>query len=455
VSDTERLNLRDLPPVEPVDPPERLSQTLARLFDRCKRSAYLYMKHGGGTPSHDLDRGTAAHMFAERLMRTLIEQEEPSLYAPAEGEDPVSAARQVASMTAAMVDEIAAEHPELTLPAFEWDAVRQMAYHLAVGLDVDPRNVVGIEQKFVLDLECGLTLSGKIDLASIDGDFGGVDDYKSSFHVPPQGDFEKSIQVKLYAVLLMFGQPVTKRWINGLVDPASLRVTPGAVVPVSGEVEERHPPLGDGLQFVRGRELYLRYLTDDLRLRERYSVFSRQQLVDFRLNDLERIGRDLSAALESWKFPAVPGSHCSECPCEPECPLPADLRRHAGEINSEEQAVEALAWAERTSDRVNATRKEVRNFAKSHGPLRVGDLIFEWRPESSWVTDWPGLEEHVVECAVFGKPLDLPAFRKERVSTKFAKRRLTAEELGEADEVSGDVDVEAERDAKYGVEAPW
>lgn len=431
MSDTERLNLRDLPPVEPVDPPERLSQTLARLFDRCKRSAYLYMKHGGGTPSHDLDRGTAAHMFAERLMRTLIEQEEPSLYAPAEGEDPVSAARQVASMTAAMVDEIAAEHPELTLPAFEWDAVRQMAYHLAVGLDVDPRNVVGIEQKFVLDLECGWTLSGKVDLASIDGDFGYVDDWKTSFHVPPQGDFEKSIQVKLYAVLLMFGQPVTKR----------------------PKGEERHPPLGDGLQFVRGRELYPRYLTDDLRLRERYSVFSRQQLVDFRLNDLERIGRDLSAALESWKFPAVPGSHCSECPCEPECPLPADLRRHAGEINSEEQAVEALAWAERTSDRVNATRKEVRNFAKSHGPLRVGDLIFEWRPESSWVTDWPGLEEHVVECAVFGRPLDLPAFRKERVSTKFAKRRLTAEELGEADEVGGDEAPSA--DEKWGAEAPF
>jgi hypothetical protein len=431
VSD-DRLDLRDLPPVEPVEPPTRLSQTLARYFDRCPRSAYLYVKYRGGVPSHPLNRGTLFHLFAERLMTDLIQQGERSLFAPAEGEDPLHAARQVASMTTAIVDEVLAEHPDLHLASDELDAVRAMAYHTAVALDVEPEKVIGVEQKFVLDLDCGWTVSGKVDLAWLDSDWGYVEDYKTGLHIPSQGDFEHSIQVKLYAALLMFGQPVAKRPDGS---------------------EERHPPLGDGLQFVRGRELYPRYLTDDLRLRERYSVFSRQQLVDFRLNDLERIGRDLSAALESWKFPAVPGSHCSECPCEPECPLPAELRRHAGEINSEEQAVEALAWAERTSDRVNATRKEVRNFAKSHGPLRVGDLIFEWRPESSWVTDWPGLEEHVVECAVFGKPLDLPAFRKERVSTKFAKRRLTAEELGEADEVGGDEAPSA--DEKWGAEAPF
>jgi hypothetical protein len=198
----------------------------------------------------------------------------------------------------------------------------------------------------------------------------GVDDYKSGYAVPPEGEFEDSWQTKFYALLLCFGTPVES--VDG--------------------VERPLPSYGKEIQWVRVRELYPRLAPSGGSLREVRTMYSRQQLADW-LPDVDMLAADLMARLESWKFPAVPGSHCSTCPSPSECPLPTVLRRHAGEINTVEDAVEAVE---------------------------------------------------------FGVPFDLGEHRRLRTSTSFGARRLAPAEL-ESEGASAEV-----RDgSRFGDEAPW
>lgn len=381
MSDDERLKLRDLPPVPPVAirDPRRHSQTLLAKADACLRSAYLYLKWNGGPGSHAMDRGTVVHMGAERVVLDLLRHGLKSYVelALSQGpggamvaEDIEQAERDVASMTKAIVDEILEEHPELSVTSLEADAARSMLYHFALGMDVDPETVLGIERKFVLDLDCGVTVSGKIDLlTSPEVRWLQVDDYKTSFNVPPEDEFDElhSFQTKLYALLAVYGNPVEK---------------------VDGE-EVRLPNVGEGVFYVRGRQLYprprLRELPDGRKeMVQRERVFTRQELADFKL-DVERIAKRLLGALESWKFPAVPGRHCSECPSPAECPLPSHLRRYAGMVNSHEEAQEALAWALVQGEKVGATMKEIKAWAAANGPIVLGDALhgFEVRVSTS------------------------------------------------------------------------
>ena len=49
MSNPDRIDLRKLPPVEPLERrPSRLSQTALKHADACPRSGYLYLKHRGG-----------------------------------------------------------------------------------------------------------------------------------------------------------------------------------------------------------------------------------------------------------------------------------------------------------------------------------------------------------------------------------------------------------------------
>src|SRR5690349_9755194 len=99
-------------PVEPVEPPRRLSQSLLALADKCPRSAYLSIKHNGGAGSLDMNRGTAFHRVAERIVNLCIEHGENSLVSVVEGEDEASAKRDVASFVHELVRE--------TLDGPEW-----------------------------------------------------------------------------------------------------------------------------------------------------------------------------------------------------------------------------------------------------------------------------------------------------------------------------------------------
>jgi hypothetical protein len=451
MSDDERLNLRDLPPVDVAPPrPARFSQTLLRHANNCKRAAYLYLRYGGGTPAVQLDFGTAAHAFFERALLELLERGESSLYAPQAGEDAEFAAREVASLTAAMVDELLRERPELTVPiahpTHSQDHLREQAYHWAVACDIEPESVLAVERKFLLELPSGITISGKLDVAqSLGPDWAQVSDYKTTFAAESEGSFEDSFQGKLYALLLLFGTPVEKVPCPAGCGTRCPLVYDCEECAGSGFVERALPPMGEGINWVRVRELYPRLRPRDGRLREVAAVYSRQSLADW-LPDVDRLAADLVERFESRRYPAVPGSHCSECPCQPECPLPAVLRRHAGTINSMGEAAEAAEKIETQDAEVKATKAELRRFGKAWGPIRYGaDRVLEFQESESFDTDWPALEDGVVRAVEYGEPFELGSFRRRRVSSRFVARTLDPDEL----------EPEESLDERFGSEAPF
>ena len=399
----ERQDFRKLPPVEPVGPtPGRFSQTLLAKEQACPRSAYLYVKYRGGPGSHPMDVGTAGHMVFERLMTDLIVRGESAL-AP---EDP----RQAASMTAAVVDEVLRNQPELVVTAAEADGLRESAYHWAVGNDVNPQDVAGIERLFVLTLDCGVTVSGKLDLLSLPSpELGQVDDYKVTFNLQPQEEYEASFQPWMYAALVLYGRPVD----------------------AAGELEEFEA--GKHLKGVLARELYPRYLRDDGLLQRREVLMSRQAIADFRA-DLERQAARLMERFTTWEFPARAGSWCSRCPAPHECPLPEHLRDHAGTINNREQAEEAWERVQIEKPRIAAIEREVKEFAKAHGPIRVGDLEWCWEPtegravkKTGGRSDWDGLAQAVQESVTVGTPFVLTEWVKPTTGNTFKKRKVTTE----------------------------
>jgi hypothetical protein len=200
------------------------------------------------------------------------------------------------------------------------------------------------------------------------------------------------------------------------------------VVEIDG-VEHCEPPLGSQLQSVDVGEMFPRFLQEDGAIPVRHRTFSRIEIDDIR-RDLEQMCASLDRAFKTGEFPAVPGSHCSECPMEPECPLPRNLRRFAGAINTEEQARESAEWWVMWTARLKATRTEIKNFCKTAGPLRFGkDLVFEFKESTRRETNHEGLQAAAMRAAQFGEPFDFNEHVRAKLGTDFRDRKLTAVEL--------------------------
>lgn len=432
------MNYRKLPPVEPVEVPRRFSMTLLERHDNCPRAAYLGVKYKNGPGSIAMDRGTLAHAVHERQMKDLIRSGERAFAADDHG--------QAAAMTAAVVDEVLRDRPDLVVPRREVDDVREMAYHWAVGFDVDPSDVAGIERLMVLDLECGWTVSGRLDLVSLPSvELGQVDDYKSGQALPAQDEYAGKLQPLMYAVLLMYGSPVDVADCpvcgdDGTVtalDPVTAR--PQFECPTCqgrGYVETRGEPFGGHLRGVLTREVYPKpKLRDDGTLHHREMLLDRTAIADFRA-DLERSVALLAGRFESRDFPARAGSWCSICPAPHECPLPAELRDFAGEVNTVKQAEEAWAKAQLAKRQLAAVEREVKNFCKAHNAvIRVGDERWEWQAKSGRAvrrvagrSDWDGLAAAVLEAAEYGTPFDIDEFVVSTAGTEFKRSKVTKEE---------------------------
>lgn len=402
---TVQLEPRRLPPVEPVPLPERFSMTLLDKAQRCKRSAYLYVKYKGGSPAHELDFGTAFHIVQERLLNDLIQMGEKNLYAAELGEDPVHAKKNVASLAHAIVDEVLRDHPNLTLPLEGGkstpDKLRECAYHLAVGNDIDPDRLVAVEKMFALDLACGMRLVGKLDaLESLSPERLRVSDAKTQYNVEPEGGIKDSFQLKTYSVLAVFGYPLDDQ----------------------GNPE---PTLGRGVQEVEARETYPRHLDErtDL-IRESGAVFGRTELQDFRV-DLERLADDLLTRFaETHDFPATPGTkQCNRCPCRAECPLPSNVRDYAGAIDSDEKAARAAEWHDRVTADAKAVWKEMREYVSVNGPFAWGsDLEYAIEPQVKNSVDRQGMADAAREAAETGADFDPEDHVKQQVSSVLKKR---------------------------------
>lgn len=463
----ERVALRELPPVAPVRWPERLSMTLARHLNRCPRAAYLYVATGGSAPTLEMDRGTLTHAALARMMVEWMAPDAEERYGGAHDEE-------LSSMTAELVRDVGRQNPHLWVSHEQRDIARLCVFHAAIGLDVRPDDVVGIERKFVLELDCGWTISGIVDLASMpEGqEWGGqVDDYKTSFM--PQGEWD-SFQTKMYAAMLVFGRPVEREACDVCGGGGVRREIEGA--PPCDRCRGRgylevvaEKPVGGHLQKVRGRELYPRHdprkrLKTDLAYNER--TWTRLELQELIL-DMEDTGERLSEMLETWKFPARYGTKaCNECPAEALCPIPRGYRRFAGHVQTLEQAREAWSWAQRMKGLTSITEKEVREFAAVNAvAIEVGDEVWEHTlteqrklRQAGGRSDWDGLQAAIEAAIEEGAPFkiedwirtsNVPGFKKRRVSSGTAAPAPKRKEVKEDAESA-----ERRRDEQFGDTLP-
>lgn len=376
-------------PVEPIEPPERYSTTLLQRHDMCPYSAYLALKHGGGTGSAEMHRGSAFHAFAEEAVNTMIETGEATL-------DPDTAK--------AMMMGVCDERTDLHITVADRDILRAAAYHWTVSFPVSLPHVVSVERLFTLETPDGLTLSGKPDLVEIEGDTIRVLDYKTSLYYPNQAAVEEDAQVRGYAVLTLFGCPE-----DGL-------------------------PLGKGIEWVEVSLQFPRIVNKETgEMMSRTATFSRAEVLQFR-EDIEASARSLSESLYDSAFVVLPGEpQCDRCVARAECPLPEVLRDGLGSIETAEDAEQAaVRWYGLTREAA-AEKKRIKGFATQHGPIRIGDggleLAFS-ASESRSVKDWERLEQAVARSVEYGEPFDMDAHVIERKSVRFDKRKVTdAEEV--------------------------
>jgi hypothetical protein len=442
-------HLRDFPPVEPVEPPSRLSMTLLRHYNDCNRSAYLYRKYRGGPASQELNRGTIAHVAFQRMLEHMRDEGESRL--------PMDVAKDI------MAEAIA--HTPITVPAEQQGKLRVMAAHFAEGVVLDPATIRGVEQKVLLEIDGLPPLVGKLDvvLSPEDGTLE-IWDWKTALAMTAVEEIAeklrdgrlapKSFQLLIYVLLAAFGIPVETETCEACEGTGKF-YSPGEVPnPDCATCEGRgsfdtpiaDEPLGHGRNLFRAFEQYPMFLFDrqhgggqELGKRGPLEV-TRPELIDHRLM-LEGLAFKAAAAfgmveipgIEPWKFEAVSGTHCKVCPARAECPIPEHLRSWAGEINTVEQASEALEQLQHEKAHHRARDKEIKNFAKYHGiTVPFGrDEEYGFEEQTSYSTDWHGLVDAIERSTVFGEPFDLEAHRKRSTSTRWVKRKREFVEVEE------------------------
>jgi hypothetical protein len=426
------VDLRRPERVEPVEVPARLSQTLLRHFNRCSRSGYLYMKYGGGMPSHDMNRGTAFHVFAERATNLLLEQGEAKL--------PFDVGR----------DLMAEVLRDVKVPVEQHDRLRQMAYHWCEGFVVAPaERVIAVEDKIVVEI-AGRPVSMKIDYAELseDGSLCAVRDYKTSFQLPAVGEVAgdvgdgrlapKSFQLLLYAVGLAYGRPVRKVACTTCEASGAVVIAQHQAGDQTGEdlgdcpdcggrgaIEEAGLfPLAGSAQHFDIAEVYPAYLHDE-GIPERGGIVLRQELAEH-VASFEAVVTQFDEAVSLWDFGAIEGTHCQECPASAECPLPARLKSFRGRINTEEELCEAARLHFIQKDRLAADWREIRTAAGVMGtPVPLGadeELAFVLEQKRS--VDRDGMLAAAQRAADYGEPYDPEDFMKVSESTPLRRRKV-------------------------------
>lgn len=258
-------------------------------MDSCPYSGYLYVAHDGGAPSHPMHRGSAFHATVARCIDTMTATGNTTI-APDDAK--------------AIMLEVLAEHQEWVIPAGQMDGLRVMVFRWAMAF-VLPAGARA-EVPFRMDV-AGETVTGTLDLSWVSGDTLFIRDYKAGWHLYPQADVSgtdgetgrakgaKAAQLITYALLAADGKS------DVVTLPAGInKFDLGFVFPMYSDAT------GDGLA-------------------ERGVVVTRPELIEHREWLALLVSRSARAFQEN-RYAAVPGSHCSRCAANAECPLPAKVR---------------------------------------------------------------------------------------------------------------------------------
>jgi hypothetical protein len=461
---------------EPVPLPEgartdRASMTLLRHFDNCERSAYLYLKHDGGVGSHPMRRGSALHRVLQLLTDAMVENGEP---------------RVPPELAKAVVDEVLAD-PAYPCPVAEHDYLRESVYRWADETTFDPGSVIACETLFVLEI-AGVEVRAKIDRAEVleDGAVHVVD-YKSARALPayedvarkrPDGSMAaKAFQLVVYGLALAYGRPVRIEpcaECGGTGVPKGTGSPPGTSANncqpcmARGYVEVVEPfPLADRAPRFDLEYVYPGIETRDGKMATRPVPLTRRELEEYLASLGAVVKRFLASAegeecptcegegralvnvgLESTEgpdvvmcptcegrgrvgdWPAVPGSWCHECPAEMECPIPRELRSYAGAVNTREEAAQTAMVVDRQKAWTKAVDKELREWVKRNGSLRVGDQVLEYATvESDEIRDKEGFLAAVQRAVEYGEPLDRAEWIRHKVGSRFRQRTMSEDEM--------------------------
>jgi len=329
-------------------------------------------------------RGTIFHEFAERATHLLIDQGEPSM--------PGEVARDLQQ---AVIE----ERTDLVIPHREQDACRLMAWNWGEATVLDLDSIVAIESTFQVELG-EWTHRGRIDRAEVRGTRCDIYDYKTSLNITNQEDAERDFQLWDYGLLV-----------------------------AQGKIEDRPFGVADGINEFHLHLVFPRYTTEETgELISRDVVVSRGQLGEFAFT-VQRLLGILDHGLETGEWPAVSGSHCSECPCRPECPIPEQLH----DLEEIENLADAEAMAElwhQDNARVARMKRTLKAWAQEHGAIYYGDYALDFKAqESRSVRDWSALLLAIDRTLSYGEAFDLNAHRQVKQSTRFDKRKQTQEEL--------------------------
>lgn len=385
------MNLRDFPPVdETIERPESFRQTLLRQHDQCPRSAFLSMKYEGGKSSHAADRGTAFHRTVERATNLLIDEQEQ---------------RMPGDMCRELADAVMAESKDLVISTAEQDAVRLMAWNWAEANSFDLDQIIGVEVPLEMEL-CGLKITGTIDLMETYEQTIRNTDYKSGLNMKKSEEIQRDFQGKLYGLLSLIG-----------------------VNPDTGN------GYGAGIDNIWHDQVYPRYRDKDSgALLRSYGSWERFELHEFRVS-LERNLELLKESFETGDWPARDDdTWCGYCPAQTECPIPKHLRR-AEEIETVEDAENAFSEKMATERESRRLAAGLRGWVDQHEAVFVGEHAYDAKASvSREVKDWEVFEAEIEGAILTGKPLKIDDFVRTKKSARFGKRRMTKEELENADQ---------------------
>jgi hypothetical protein len=409
-------------PVQLSRPLERrASQTFLRHMSRCPRSAWLYHEHKGDVQNDAMARGTAFHVLAERVVKLAIENGEPMV--------PPELVRDV-------LTEVLAEYP---VPFEEHDFLREMSWRWSSEWTIDPKQVVACETLFVLKVG-GWEVRAKVDFAELRGQTLYVADYKSGRGAFSYDDIARkrsdgsflprTFQLVLYALAVKYGVPVRREKCPAC-DGHDLSEWEG---PCEHDCRHGYIEVAEEARGARAQDVIAEYIYPAIenaegRMLRRETSLTSMELTES-LESLKALIDRLAASERSGDWPAIVSTAaCNECPSPSECPIPVELRDHAGEIRTVEQAAEALERLERRREDDAKVRREIKALAKELDvEIRFGaDKAARFVYSKVEKLD----KKKVLAAVAAGAPLTRDEAFASVESTNFVDVKLTEDELAD------------------------